>query len=178
MKEKTKKVIIVLFVIFILVAIVAYLQIEFNANTDFWKINISETLTVIVAVVFTYYFCELENNERIIKKKIEEVLNDIQNTIIDKCDINPGTLSKNEKLKNLKYINNKILILEKLVDEDLKDDIKYVKEEYQKYKNFISQNINEPKEYFERDERMILIKNYLDNMDNKIDLMISKLYKK
>ena len=88
MKERLKKIIKIASVILTIICIISLIYtVVFNLRDNypcFFKTNVSEIVTIIIAVVFAYYYVELRNDGRKQKEIIENNVRKIQKYIYDK----------------------------------------------------------------------------------------------
>lgn len=79
---------------------------------------------------------------------------------------------------NIRYISNKIHILEKLSkkNNNIKEAVSYIKKEHDKYNEFVSTNLDQDEKYFLEQNRLEKIRANINNMDNKLDEIIVYLY--
>lgn len=107
----------------IVISIILLVDIGFNVYNngwgDFLKINAYEVLTIIIALFVTYYLTERKNDIRKLNDKIENICNDIQVYLRENYKIIPSKQNKERVLMNIRYISNKIHILEKLSEKTI-----------------------------------------------------------
>lgn len=86
--------------------------------------------------------------------------------------------NKEKVLMNIRYISNKIHILEKLSEKnkEIKDSISYIKKEHKKYIEFVDDNFDQEDIYFQEENRQEKLKSIINNIDNKLDEIIVYLY--
>ena len=104
--------------------------------------------------------------------------NDIQIYLREEYKIVPSKKNKERVLLNIRYVSNKIHILEKLSEKknNIKEAIAYIKGEHNKYNEFVSTNLDQNEQYFLEENRQEKIKANINNMDNKLDEIIVYLY--
>ena len=166
----------------IIISIILFVDIGYNIWNngwgDFLKINAYEVITIIIALFVTYYLTERKNDIRKLNDKIENICNDIQIYLREEYKIVPSKKNKERVLLNIRYVSNKIHILEKLSEKNnnIKEAIAYIKGEHNKYNEFVSTNLDQNEQYFLEENRQEKIKANINNMDNKLDEIIVYLY--
>lgn len=176
-KKHIKIILIVIIIAIILVTISAF-NIYKQSFEKFIEINAYEITTIIIALFVTYYLTERKNDIRKLNNKIENICNDIQLYIREEYKVIPSKQNKEKVLINIRYISNKIHILEQLSDKnkEIKNAITYIKIEHNKYKEFVTDNFDQNDEYFKEEKRQEKIKSIINRMDNKIDEIMVYLY--
>lgn len=176
-KKHIKIILIVTIIAIILITISAF-NIYKQSFEKFIEINAYEITTIIIALFVTYYLTERKNDIRKLNNKIENICNDIQLYIREEYKVIPSKQNKEKVLINIRYISNKIHILEQLSDKnkEIKNAIKYIKIEHNKYKEFVTDNFDQNDEYFKEEKRQEKIKSIINRMDNKIDEIMVYLY--
>lgn len=166
----------------IVISIILLVDIGFNVYNNGWgdfiKINAYEVLTIIIALFVTYYLTERKNDIRKLNDKVENICNDIQVYLRENYKIIPSKQNKERVLMNIRYISNKIHILEKLSEKNnsIKEAVSYIKKEHDKYNEFVSTNLDQDEKYFLEQNRLEKIRANINNMDNKLDEIIVYLY--
>ncbi len=176
-KKHIKIILIVTIIAIILVTISAF-NIYKQSFEKFIEINAYEITTIIIALFVTYYLTERKNDIRKLNNKIENICNDIQLYIGEEYKVIPSKQNKEKVLINIRYISNKIHILEQLSDKnkEIKNAITYIKIEHNKYKEFVTDNFDQNDKYFKEEKRQEKIKSIINRMDNKIDEIMVYLY--
>lgn len=176
-KKHIKIILIVTIIAIILITISAF-NIYKQSFEKFIETNAYEITTIIIALFVTYYLTERKNDIRKLNNKIENICNDIQLYIREEYKVIPSKQNKEKVLINIRYISNKIHILEQLSDKnkEIKNAIKYIKIEHNKYKEFVTDNFDQNDEYFKEEKRQEKIKSIINRMDNKIDEIMVYLY--
>lgn len=166
----------------IIVSIILLLDIGFNVYNngwgDFLKIDAYEVFTIIIALFVTYYLTERKNDIRKLNDKIENICNDIQVYLRENYKIVPSKQNREKTLINIRYISNKIHILEKLSEKsnNIKKAVSYIKKEHKNYNEFVSTNLDQDEKYFQEQNRLEKINTHINNIDNKLDEIIVYLY--
>ena len=176
--KKFRKDLPVVIIIGLIIFVIVGVNIYNYGWKDFFKINIYQVITIIIAVFVTFYLKERKNDKMKLNGKIEDICNDIQRGLKDLYEIVPSSNTQKSFLMNKRYIANKIRVLEKLCKSDgiLEKMISYIKNEYAKYDDFVSNNLDQDVGYFLKENRLEKIRSYINNIDNKVDEIIVYLY--
>ena len=118
-----------------------------NSYIKFFYIPFKDILNIAIVVLAVYYFVEYKNDKRATKKYLESLCNQI----IKRVENPRMYIIKNEK--DIMYVRvqqriifNEIdLSMKKADDFQYEDDIKYCKEKFDEYWEFISDNITDIK---------------------------------
>lgn len=140
--------------------------------------NIYETLTIVIALFVTYYLTERRNEIRKLNDKIENICIEIQRYLRNEYKITPSKRNKEKVLTNIRYISNKVHILEKFSakNKEIIKAVEYINEQHNKYNEFVTDNFDQDDEYFLEENRQEKINTLIYNMDNKLDEIIVYLY--
>lgn len=176
--KKHKKGISTIIVSTIILSVICGINIYNNGWQEFIKINAYETMTIIIALFVTYYLTERKNDIRKLNSKIENICSNMQSYLREEYEVIPSKQNKEKVLMNIRYISNKIHILEKLSEKnkEIKNAVNYVKVEHNKYKEFVTDNLDQEDAYFQEEKRQEKIKSMINKMDNKLDEIIVYLY--
>ena len=105
--------------ILITLVILGGVNIYNNGWKDFIKMNAYEIVTIAIALLVTYYLTERKNDIRKLNNKIENICNNMQVYLREEYGITPSKKNKEKVLMNIRYISNKIHILEKLSEKNI-----------------------------------------------------------
>lgn len=110
--------------------------------------------------------------------KIESICNDIQNYLRNEYRTTPSKNNKEKILTNIRYVSNKIYILERLSvgNDEIKSAIGYIREQHKEYNEFVSCNLDQDDKYFLEKIRQEKINTFINNIDNKLDEIIVYIY--
>ena len=146
-----------------------------NSYIKYFCVPFKDILNIAIVVLAVYYFVEYKNDKRATKKYLESLCNQI----IKRVENPRMYIIKNEK--DIMYVRvqqriifNEIDLLMKKANEfQYEDDIKYCKEKFDEYWEFISDNIT--------DMRMITrlepqIHDRLAKLVNRCEYILLKLY--
>ena len=149
----------------------------FFTNHDLFSYNLMEILTTIVVTIGIYFLTKINNDIKSKNEKVEDTIEWIKNKIntVFNCPIEQNKQA--EYLHSFKYIDNKIIVLEKLSKHlNCVEDIREIKNEKQKLDDFINENIGQGDEYFLGETVKEKIPNILCNIETHLDNIILKIY--
>lgn len=164
-------VIIISIIIVIILGIIGY---QCNSYNSFFSFNLMDLLTFAIASILIYFITEIRNDKRNKNGKIENVIIEINAKISTISLEIPTEKKQKEYLYIFKYISNKFFVLEKLVSKKDKENLNNAKIEFDKMREFINDNISQPKSYFE--ERREKIPNFASNIESNLDKIIVNIY--
>lgn len=150
--------------------------VNFINNSQFMTASVTQIITLIIAVVITFYITQYKNDQRKVKDYAENIVRKIQTTVMDEefVSFSEGTESKQITMLSRK-MSNYINILKKYGDKlGFSDDAQYIEEEFQRYRDFVGQHINDI-EYLRKSETTL--QNHSEKIEQKCDLIIFNLYK-
>lgn len=157
------------------VIIIAIINLVIIKNTDFWKISFSSFLSIVIALVISYYFSKVNQDERnqkelyleIIRNLLIIVNDDHMYKIKDESDVT-------RFLMNKRYISNELTILERYSPKyGIENDILYLREKIQEYDDLVS-NHQTDLQHLSKSE--VDIKRPLELIDVKLQEIMLKLY--
>lgn len=172
MKKISKNIIL----IFILIAISLFL-IFFNYKmVNFWKITLKDIITFDFAIFFTYYLTESKQDQRIKNEKLNNVIEDISNSIDEVNQINFKLDFSNRQFTLLiRKINNKVNVLKELNNGVIDDSkITYIVDQIGMLDSFVSEHIKDI-EYL--DKSRTTIEMHINNIENKCDEIFVQVFK-
>ncbi len=174
MNKKCGKIIAVISVIVFLI-ILGVIGYKCNSCNAFFSFNLLDLLTFGIASILIYFLTEIKNDKRNKNSKIENVIIEINAKISTISLEIPSEKRQKEYLYIFKYISNKFYVLEELVDKNDKANLDNAKNEFDKMREFINDNMSQPKSYFE--ERKEKIPNLASNIESNLDKIIVNIYK-
>lgn len=138
-------------------------------NKKFFDASITALLTIVIAIIFSYWFTQIKSDKRKRSEKIDSMLYKIQSIISD-----PGFLSvETDEIcrKNLiahRSVGNKITYLKKICEDgsDVKAKVLELEEEFGRFREFYGDHYCD-KEYMKKSEKELL--NYVTKIDDKAD---------
>lgn len=146
-------------------------------NHDLFSYNLMEILTTIVVTIAIFFLTKANDDIKNKNDKIEDIIELLKNKLNDVFN-SPIKVDKYaEYLHSFKYIDNKIIVLEKLSSHlKCENDIQEIKNEKQKLDDFINENIGQGEDYFMGDTVKEKIPNILCNIETHLDNIIIQIY--
>ena len=85
---------------------------------------------------------------------------------------------KEERLLKIRYISNQVSNIERYIDniDKLSENYRKMKEAFDNLNDFISDNIDQSKEYFDKDNRKIKLERLINNVELRIEDIIIFTY--
>lgn len=170
-----KKIIWVVPVLF-LGAIIYVGVINYTNNSEFMNASVTQIITLLIAVIITFYITQYKNDQRKIKDYAESIIRKIQNVVMDEgfISFDEGTETKQITMVNRK-MSNYIDVLKKYAEKlNFSTDAKYIEEEFQRYREFVDEHISDI-EYLNKSATTL--QNHAEKIEQKCDLIIFNLYK-
>lgn len=173
----SKKSYIITFIIILLISgFLIWLGFKNNDKTLF-QYNLIEILTCGVVTYGIFYFTianEKKNNQN---TRIENIIELIDKKLRVVFEPNIDVTKQDEYLHSFRYLDNKILILEKMTkglgcDKEIAD----IKNEKDKLDVYINENLNEGNLYFVDKSRSEKIPNIIENIETRLDSILLKIY--
>lgn len=138
-------------------------------NDGFLNASITELLTIIIAIIFSYWFVQIKSDKRKKNEKIDTMIYKIQSIVSD-----PEFLSvETDQIcrKNLiahRSVGNKITYLKKICedDSDIKVKVLELENEFNGFREFYGNHYCD-KQYMSKSEKDLL--NYVTKIDDKAD---------
>lgn len=173
MKNKEKIISCITIIIFVVIAM-------FNCYKDinnFFRLDFYQMISIFIAIIFTYYYAERRSDERRLNDKIEFICVEIVEELNKTYSILESN-NKKRRLMHIKLLQNKINILKELSEQygKLTKKINYINENFDKYKDLISDNLDQPIGYFIKECRTEKLEKLSINIDNALDEIIVYLY--
>lgn len=180
--EKTMKEKITNFIICILILFSLVLGIYNScANTsDFFNASATQILTLLITIGIGFWITQYRNDQRKAKEQVESIVTKLQQIVTNErfyiisCE---GDVDETKKYLNTtnRKINNYINILteySKMLS--FSQEISYIGEEFNKYRNTIGYHIHDL-EYLSKTEQDFKL--ISENIDTKCEYIILSLYK-
>lgn len=166
-------------VVLIIILVLIFLASIISAILDyssFFKISLSNCFTLIVAVVFTYYFNQKKQGNRRFYDSAVKILESIQNIIVNSFISNNFDQSRITELQqNMRIVRNKIDVLKTVQDNlDIKSEIDYIDSNFNSYKSIIDNHLSD---YEHLNRCSMELNNLITLLDGKITETIIKIYK-
>lgn len=138
----------------------------------FWETSVSSIITLLIAVVFSYYFTQSKNDIRKKKEKADRLLYKIQDIILEKgfIESDPEEISRVNLIKH-RSLANKIECLKKTCkgDDEIYKDIEKLEEEFSRFREFYG-------EHYKDSEYMLKSQNELQNYVTKMDDIADQIH--
>lgn len=165
---------------FIIILLISGFLIWFgckNSDKTLLQYNLIEILTCGVVTYGIFYFTianEKKNNQN---TRIENIIELIDKKLRVVFEPNIDVTKQDEYLHSFRYLDNKILILEKMTkglgcDKEIAD----IKNEKDKLDVYINENLNEGNSYFADKSRSEKIPNIIENIETRLDSILLKIY--
>lgn len=167
----------------ITVVLVMLNSIHFKLNSEmfsaYFNMSFYEISTVVIALLFTFYFTRRDN----VKIKQKEMLSNLLLRILE--IITSSQMYKIETADNVNFIRtkqrsvfNKIDLLIKVARTDelsneLENDIEYMKQEFSEYWEVVSENIENMGELRKSQKEL---QDHLTKLEDKLEQCMMKLY--
>jgi len=121
-----------------LVLLVMFLNVFIWKNENFWDASATSCLTLLVALVVSYYFSQKNLDERRQKESYLKLIEKVQRLVSDKDLFEIKTAEDIEiVLMKKRELNNYVYILKEYADKfSLQEDIKFIEEKTQEYIEF------------------------------------------
>lgn len=169
-----------IFIVITLIFIALIIGISFynfkNNRKAFFKFTFVNALTLIVAIVFTFWAVQKKQDNRRFYDSVVKILESIQLVITNKLIIDNFTqASINNLQQDMRIVRNKIDVL-KTVQKilDINEEIKYIEDKFNNYKATIDNHLND---YDYLNKSSADLNNYKSLLDSKITETIVKIYK-
>ncbi|MBR2744963.1 MAG: hypothetical protein IKE01_06705 [Clostridia bacterium] len=169
---------------YILVGVILFIIISF-INTKFlyddwkeyWRMSLYELLTIIVGSIVIYGLNKKDNKEAKLYDKIENKCEDLKRYIKHNLNSIP-IMEKEERLTKIRYISNQINNLERYLKsmDKLSDKFEKLQQAFKNLNDFVSDNIDQKKEYFDEDNRKVKLEQLINNIELRLEDIIIFTY--
>lgn len=143
---------------------------------SFFVMNVSQSFTIIIAIVLTYFANRHNSKNEKRKNHIISIIGKIQSTIVSKdfISIEPGKSDIKYITMNNRDIENKINILKQYAKDfkTIKEDVEYISNEFFEYKTFVSEHLNDLKYLSESKPTLT---RHMQNINSKCEAVIFSL---
>lgn len=157
------------------VLVVCIVNIFILKNDNFWNTSVTSCLTILVALIVSYYFSQKNLDERRQKESYLKLLEKVQRLVMDK-DLFEIKTSKDIEIVLMKKreLNNYVYMLKKYAGKfAIDDDIKFIEEKTQEYTDFFSNHQQDVK-YLEKSSKDLSRPLLL--IDSKLSEIMIKLF--
>ncbi|CDA30826.1 unknown [Clostridium sp. CAG:492] len=166
----------IILIFFVIISFINIKCLEYNWK-EYFRMSLQEILTIIVGSIVIYCLTKKDNKESKLYDKVEKKCEDLKEYIkINLKDI-PSML-KEERLLKIRYISNQVSNIERYIDniDKLSENYRKMKEAFDNLNDFISDNIDQSKEYFDKDNRKIKLERLINNVELRIEDIIIFTY--
>lgn len=166
---------------FLIIILIGFSLYNIFCNCNFWKINIAQVLTLLVAIMITFEAVQIKTDERKIKEKIENIIEKIQNEVSNPNFItfsinnNAEIIKKHITMSNRKITNYIDILKEYSKIVDVSEEVQYIEKQLKEYRDFVSEKVGDL-DYLAKSETHL--RKYADNISSKCDYIILQLYLK
>lgn len=134
----------VLLVLVITVGLGGLILYNIKTNPSFWETSVSSCITIIIALVFSYWLVQRKNDLRKQKEILASLLFDLRTQfekedMYDLSQMSPSSINMRNR-----DISNKIGILDSVKEEfSIAADVDFIYEKFDEYKELIGNHIND-----------------------------------
>lgn len=176
--QKILSIAVIVISVAVIVGLVILCIYNWCVNKSFFEMSISNIITFLIAIVFSYYYSQRNSDKRKRKEIVEKNINKLQNLINDSIlyNLNEEVRNNDSQLRmNIRKISNHISNLKEFEKEFcFEDKMKEIQEKFDTYKEEVD-TIFENKDY--KDGDLNKLKKNLSLIDDKLELIIICLYK-
>lgn len=145
-------------------------------NENFWEASIYQIVTLLMAILITFYATQYKNDQRKVKDYAENIIRKIQ-VIVDEegfVTFDETTENKAVTMTNRK-LNNYIDILKEYGKKlGFQEEAEYIEEQFKSYRNIVDEHLSD-KEYLSKSNTTFQM--YAENIEHKCERIILNLYK-
>lgn len=171
---KNKTVLSRLLFAIILLGIIALGYYNIKTNTTFWITSASNCITIIIALVFSYWLVQRKNDLRKQKEILASLLFDLRTQFEAEDMYNLSERSPSSINMRNRDISNKIEILNEVKTEfNMESEVNFIVERFDEYKDFVGNHIDDP-EYLK--SSTLELKRPITLISTKLFKMAFKLY--
>lgn len=164
-------------ILIVLLAIAFGVFIIYNIinNDEFWNASAVNIITILIAIVISYFFVQRKSDLRKQKDILLNLINGLQLQISSEKAYNFTGQTGEEILMRKRDISNKIHILSEIQDAfSLQDEVKFVCDKFDEYEKLISDHISDL-EYLAKSQNEL--RRPLDLINNKLVSISINLFK-
>jgi hypothetical protein len=161
--------------LFIILYLVLLVYNIFNYD-KFLEIPLYNMINIAIAIIVAYYFVQKKNDERKLKEIVEDIVGKIQDSVNSElANIFQDGNDRKRVLRILRSTNNRIEQLNNIKEKlNLKDEVEYINEKYNCYREFIGDNLNQLESI---SQNGIDLHRLLSDIEDKCDELRIKMYK-
>lgn len=172
---KSGKIILIILLIIFCVAF-CIISIIMNGWKSFFSFNIVDILTFSIVSILLYIISRIWEQKSKRNSKIENTIVAIVAKLQEISLKVPSNENHAEYLYSFKYLSNKFEVLAALCDDKDKQYISDAKNNFEKLRDFITENINLGSSYFEDKDRKDKIPNLVANIETSLDKIVIEIY--
>lgn len=137
-------------------------------NSDFWEISIGPVITLLIAIILSYYLTQRKNDKTHVNEKIDHLVYKIQDTILEDTFLS----AENEQIQRTNLINHKIIankinqLKEICKDQKVIENLTHIEREFSELREFYGEHYKDT-EYMKKSDAQL--KNYVAQIDNYCD---------
>ena len=180
-KLKIKNILNILIIVVVVLTIGAvgyaiYYNIK-NNSSSFWISSISDIVTIIIAIVFAYYFVERKSDNRKQKEIIEKNINKIQKYIYDEEIYNIISKESNNSLTRsikIRKIKNLITYLTDYAKKfNFTNQMDEVSKNFKEYQS-TTEAMTQDNDFSEKSKNNV--KRIIETLDDNLEEILHKIY--
>lgn len=137
-------------------------------NKDFFKTPLTTLVSVLVAIILSYYLTQRKVDDRRRKEKIDQLLYKIQGIVLEDNFI----IVQDTDLILHRSVANKIQYLEKNIPNEIRDDVNRLANIFKDYRYFYGEHYKDD-DYMKKSKKDLL--NYITKIDDICDSIHMKL---
>lgn len=165
-------------IVAILVAVVIFIgvvNVLLLKTKDFWSITASTCLTMIIALIVSYFFTQQNQDERNQKEAYLKIMEKLQDIVEDNCMVDINSDIEIEKIMTKKRaLNNYIGLLKRYEKRfNVEDEIRFIREKADEYINFLSDHLDKI-EYLSQSQKEL--SRPLELIDGKLCELMIKIF--
>lgn len=148
-----------------------------NNSTTFWNSSISDIVTIIIAIVFAYYFVERKSDKRKQKEIIEKNISKIQKYIYDEeiYDIiskeNNNSLTRSIKIRKIKNLITYLTDYSKKFN--FEKQMEEVSKNFKEYQS-ATEAMTQDNDFSEKSKNNV--KRIVETLDDNLEEILHKIY--
>lgn len=175
MNKKSSSIVKGILTVLLLCAFAAFVVYNIKNNDKFWDASLVNVITILIAIIISYFFVQRKNDLRKQKDILLNLINGLQLQISSEKAYDFSGQSGEEILMRKRDISNKIHILSGFQDTFLlQDEMKFVCEKFDEYDALIGDHISDL-DYLRKSKNEL--RRPLDLINNKLISMSINLYK-
>lgn len=159
----------------LVIALILFTLYNICHNDKFWDASAVNIITILIAVVISYFLVQKKSDKRKQKDILLDLMNKLELQISSEKAYNFAGQTTEEIMMRKRDISNKIHILSEVQDSfSLQDEIKFICDKFDEYDKLISDHIADL-EYLKKSQNEL--RRPLDLISNKLVSMSINMYK-